>query len=374
MSTETGRNTFKEKAEGERLFYRGYRGRGIDRKMKKDKKSIRAVLILLMAGMLLLNGCSAQKTAEKKTIRIGVTLYRGDDAFINNIRSSLEEKAKEYEQQTGIKVNLEIMDPKGNQNTQNSQVDRFLSLEYDAICVNMVDRSAASYVINKAMDAGTPVVFFNREPVEEDMKRWEHLYYVGEDARESAVLQGKLLVDAYQENPDSLDLNGDGTVGYVILEGERSHQDSLIRTEWSVQTMRDGGIPLEKLTGGSANWDRSQAAALMEQWISQFGDAIEAVICNNDEMALGAAEAIERAGDTRGVKVVGIDGTPQGIDGLKSGKLYGTVQCDSDEYAEVIFEIAAAEALGQNVQEKVELEDGTYYQCSQKSLTASDLP
>ena len=73
------------------------------------------------------------------------------------------------------------MDPKGNQNTQNSQVDRFLSLEYDAICVNMVDRSAASYVINKAMDAGTPVVFFNREPVEEDMKRWEHLYYVGED-------------------------------------------------------------------------------------------------------------------------------------------------------------------------------------------------
>ena len=119
---------------------------------------------------------------------------------------------------------------------------------------------------------------------------------------------------------------------------------------------------------------RSQAAALMEQWIRQFGDAIEVVICNNDEMALGAAEALERAGDTRGVKVVGIDGTPQGIEGLKSGKLYGTVQCDSDEYAEVIFEIAAAEALGQNVQEKVELEDGTYYQCSQKALTVADLP
>ena len=74
------------------------------------------------------------------------------------------------------------------------------------------------------------------------------------------------------------------------------------------------------------------------------------------------------------MKVVGIDGTPQGIEGLKSGKLYGTVQCDSDEYAEVIFEIAAAEALGQNVQEKVELEDGTYYQCSQKVLTVADLP
>ena len=260
------------------------------------------------------------KSRQKKmSIRIGVTLYRGEDAFINNIRSSLEEKAKEYEQQTGIKVNLEIMDPKGNQNTQNSQVDRFLSLEYDAICVNMVDRSAASYVINKAMDAGTPVVFFNREPVEEDMKRWEHLYYVGEDARESAVLQENFWWMHIRKNPGSLDLNEDGTVGYVMLEGERSHQDSLIRTEWSVQTMRDGGIPLEKLTGGSAkSGNRSQAAALMEQWIRQFGDAIEVVICNNDEMALGAAEALERAGNTRGVKVVGIDGTPQGIEGLRA--------------------------------------------------------
>ena len=92
--------------------------------MKKSGKSIQMVLALLAAGTLLLNGCSAAKPAEKKSIRIGVTLYRGDDAFINNIRSSLEEKAKEYEQQTGIKVNLEIMDPKGNQNTQNSQVDR----------------------------------------------------------------------------------------------------------------------------------------------------------------------------------------------------------------------------------------------------------
>ena len=81
--------------------------------MKKSGKSIQMVLALLAAGTLLLNGCSAAKPAEKKSIRIGVTLYRGDDAFINNIRSSLEEKAKEYEQQTGIKVNLEIMDPKG---------------------------------------------------------------------------------------------------------------------------------------------------------------------------------------------------------------------------------------------------------------------
>lgn len=332
-----------------------------------------AVLILVMGGFFLQQTGKEEKT-EKTTLRIGVALYRGDDPFINNLRSRLEEKAKSYEIATGIKIVLEVADPKDNQNTQNSQIDRFLSLGYDAICVNMVDRSAASYVINKAMDADIPVIFFNREPVEEDMKRWERLYYVGEDAKESAVLQGNILVDAYREDPGSLDLDGNGRVSYVLLEGESSHQDSLIRTEWSVQTLKDGGVPLEKLTGGIANWDRSQAAALMDQWLEKYPEEIELVICNNDEMALGAADSLERSGSTHQVKVVGIDGTPQGLEGVKSGKLFGTVLCDSEEYADVMFEIAAAEALGQNVQEKVELKNEKYYQCSQKAVTKSNLP
>ncbi len=330
--------------------------------------------LILALGVFFLTPSQEELEQEKTTLRIGVALYRGDDPFINNIRSKLEEKAKRYEIATGIKIVLEVADPRDNQNTQNNQVDRFVSLDYDAICVNMVDRSAASYVINKAMDADIPVVFFNREPVEEDMRRWERLYYVGEDARESAVLQGNILVDAYREDPSILDLDGNGKVSYVLLEGESSHQDSLIRTEWSVQTLKDGGVPIEKLTGGIANWDRSQAAALMDQWLEEYPEEIELIVCNNDEMALGAADALERSGDSRPVKIVGIDGTPQGIEGLENGKLFGTVQCDSEEYADVIFEIAAAEALGQKVQEKVELEDGKYYQCGQKILTADDFP
>ncbi len=307
---------------------------------------------------------------EKKSIRIGVTLYRGDDSFINTLRGNIEEQAKEYEKETGIKVVMEIVDAKGNQNTQNSQVDRFISLGYDAICVNIVDRSVASNIIGKAMDADLPVVFFNREPVEEDMRRWEKLYYVGENAKESAALQGNILVEAYKKDPSSLDLNGDGKVSYVLLEGENSHQDSLIRTEWSIQTLKDGGVPLEKITGGIANWDRSQASAWMEQWLTEYPDEVEVVICNNDDMALGAADALEREGVRRPVKIVGIDGTPQGIEGIRSGKLFGTVQCDSEEYASVIFKIAAAESLGQNVQDIVKLDREKYYECGQKALTA----
>lgn len=306
----------------------------------------------------------------KTSIRIGVALYRGDDTFISTVRAALEERAKAYEQETGIKVVMDIVDAKLNQNTQNSQVERFISLGYDALCVNIVDRSAASIIIDKAMDAGIPVVFFNREPVEEDMNRWEKLYYIGADAKESAVLQGNILVDAYKKDPSCLDRNGDGMVSYVLLEGESSHQDSLIRTEWSIQTLKDGGVPLEKITGGIANWERSQASALMDQWLDEYPGQIELVICNNDDMALGAIDAMERKGIVgNSIKLVGIDGTPVGQEALEEGKLFGTVESDKQKYASVIFDIASSLAMGKDVKDKVDLEDGKYYWCPQIALT-----
>ncbi len=135
------------------------------------------------------------------------------------------------------------------------------------------------------------------------MNRWEKLYYVGEDAKESAVLQGNILVDAYNEEPSSLDLNNDGKVSYVLLEGETNHQDSLIRTEWSIQTLKDGGVPLEKITGGIGNWEKSQGSAWMEKWLDEYPNEIELVISNNDDMALGAADALERKKSPRRLKL-----------------------------------------------------------------------
>lgn len=97
-------------------------------------------------GMLLactqLGGCQGKTLPEKKNaIRIGVSLYRADDTFIGNIRSEMEKRAKAYEQETGIRVTLDIQDAKGNQYTQNKQVERFISLGCDALCVNPVDRT-----------------------------------------------------------------------------------------------------------------------------------------------------------------------------------------------------------------------------------------
>ena len=155
---------------------------------------------VLVSGMFL-SGCtpSNQRAEQKKSIRIGVSLYRAEDTFINNLRSELEESAKSYEQENGIKVTLDIQSAKGNQNTQNNQVERFLSLGCDVLVINPVDRTSASSIIDKAMTAGVPTIFFNRQPVEEDMNRWDQLYYVGADAKESAVREGSIVTGQYKK-------------------------------------------------------------------------------------------------------------------------------------------------------------------------------
>lgn len=330
-------------------------------------KCMFTVLLTVCVCLVLISCHSVRKEEENNSLRIGISLYRGDDTFINNLCAIVEEKAKEYERENGIKVTLDIQDAKGSQNTQNNQVERFIALDCDVLCINLVDRMDASVIIDRAMTAGVPVIFFNRQPVEEDMNRWNQLYYVGVDAKETAILQGKMVVDIYREHPEAIDRNGDGVVSYVMLEGETSHQDSLIRTEWSVQTLKDGGVPIEKITGGIANWERSQASALMEQWLLEYPDTIELVISNNDDMALGAIDALERAQVT-GVNIVGIDGTIPGIEALESGSLLGTVCANQDVYAGAIVELAASCGLHEAPPEEYPLTDGNYYWASQEIL------
>ena len=296
-------------------------------------------VLIAFALLALLAACGKGKPAEKTAIRIGVALYRNDDTFINDLRKELELRAKSYEQETGRRITLDIQGAKGSQSSQNRQIERFVSLGADVLLVNPVDRMAVSSMIDQSMEAGIPIVFFNREPSEEDMARWNRLCYVGVDARETAVLQGQLVADIYRETPEKLDKNRDGKVRYVLLEGETSHQDSLIRTEWSVRTMEEKGVPISRIAGAIASWERSQASALMEQWLKQYPGQIELVLSNNDDMALGALDAMERS-DAGQIVVVGIDGTENGMAAVREGKMIGTVLCEKAEYAEIIFEKA----------------------------------
>lgn len=126
--------------------------------------------------------------------------------------------------------------------------------------------------------------------------RWDKVYYVGAEAGKSGVMQGELVAEAYRADPEALDRSGDGVLQYVMLEGEPGHQDSLLRTEYSIKAVTSANVTTEKLANDTANWNRGQAASRMSQWIDQFGGRIEVVFANNDDMALGALDALPRGG------------------------------------------------------------------------------
>ncbi len=329
------------------------------------KKIIGAGVLLAAAAIFWIYGRGSTQT-QKTSIKVGISIYRQDDTFISSMMGSLESYAKTLEQEKNIKISIDISDGNENQNTQNEQVERYISLGYDVLCINMVDRAEAATVIDKAEAADIPVIFFNREPVEEDMYRWEKLYYIGSDAKEQAVLQGQMILDALASRPEEIDINQDGILQYAMLEGEIRHQDSMVRTEWSVQSLKDGGASLEKVTGGIADWERAQASAMVEQWLTDYGDQIEIIICNNDDMALGAFDAMARAGlDFH--NIVGIDGTPAGIQAVDEGKMLGTVVSNLDLHAQAIMDFAYAMAMGQEIDiEKWPLIDGKYIRIPQE--------
>ena len=311
----------------------------------------------LLTALLCLAACAPQGNGGEGTLRIGVAVYKGTDTYINNMTQAMEAAAQAWSEESGERVQVTVSDAQESQNTQNEQIDRFLSLGYDVLCVNLVDRTDAARIIGKAREADVPVVFFNREPVQEDLESWEKVCYVGSDARQSAQLQAQIVLELWESDPAALDLNGDGILQYAMLEGESRHQDAMIRTEVSVQTLRDAGVPLERVESGIANWERSQADALTESWLLKRSD-IELILCNNDDMALGAADAVARLGlELR--NIVGIDGTPQGLEAVEDGKLLGTVVMDYAAHGQAIFQLSRALDAGEELDEMENMENNS---------------
>ena len=339
------------------------------------RKWIRRAALTLAAALTLgaLGGCAEK--AKTPTVRIGVALYQQDDTFISTVVQSLEQAAREEEQERGIKINLNIVDGRSTQAVQNEQIDRFLDQGYDAICVNIVDRTAAAVLIDKAQRAEVPVIFFNREPVKEDLDRWEGAYYVGIKADAAGWMQGDIVLKAWQRDTAALDRNGDGVLQYVMLEGEPGHQDALLRTECSVKTLSYAGVPTEKLANAAANWQRGQASSLTDQWLEEFGERIEVVFSNNDDMALGAIDACLGAGMTAEELpfIVGVDATPPALEAVKEGTLQGTVRNDGEGEARELLALTMALADGKDPADAVALESGKYVWLQYATVTKENL-
>lgn len=339
----------------------------------------RTIPLLIMTGLFLsICGCSDNKKSSQsiQTIRIGIAAYRMDDAFISSLCDNMEQYAKKQESLLGKKIILTIADGKDNQSIQNDQVDNFINQAYNVICVNEVDRTVSAVIIDKAQRANIPVIFFNREPVQADLQMWNKAYYVGTDAKQSGMLQGQMVLDALKRNP-SIDKNGDGKLQYVMLEGEPVHQDSVLRTEYSVKSITDGGVPMEKLANASANWQRNQASSKMQQWLdSGLGNQIEVVISNNDDMALGAIEALKKKNllyANGGPLVVGIDAIEPALDAIRDGSLYGTIKNDADAQAETIVGMACILSADGDPSQSYPVTDGQYVRLPHSIITAQNL-
>ncbi len=328
----------------------------------------------LALALLLLSGCGG-KRREDSSLRLGVALYSQDDTFISIMAKDLEQLVQEEESRIGQKTPLLVSDSRHNQTTQMGQVDRFLARGCDVLCINMVDRTGAAVIVDKAEAEGTPVIFFNRQPVDEDIRRWEKSFYVGASAQESGALQGQLVLDAWQADPARWDRSGDGVLQYVMLEGEPGHQDSLLRTEYSVMAITNGGVEVERLARDTANWNRTQASARMMQWIETFGDQIEVILSNNDDMALGAIDALSEPG--RPLEdwpmIVGIDATAPALEAVEAGQLYGTVLNDSRGQAQAILKLALALYNGEDPAGAVELEESHYVWLPYRQVTRENL-
>lgn len=327
--------------------------------MRAKRQWAAGMAVCLMAGMA--GGCEGM-TAQPKTpaIRIGVTMYDQYDTFVSQLVEDFDAYAKEKEQETGVEINVVLYNAAGSQPTQNEQVGEMIEDGCDVICVNLVDRTEPTTIIDMAEKNDVPVIFFNRELVEEDLERWERLYYVGAKAFESGVMEGEIAAEVFLREPDA-DKNGDGICQYMVLEGEAGHQDAIVRTEYSVSAIVESGVEVEKIGYAIANWNRAQAQTKMAQMLGEHGNAIELVLANNDDMALGAIDALVAAEIPRvdWPVIVGIDGTDVGLEAVEAGEMAGTVYNDKEGQAKAMLELAYALSAGEDLT-PLNLENGKY--------------
>lgn len=290
----------------------------------------------------------AAPAADTSDITVGACIYKFDDTFMTGVRNNMTEAAK------SLGATLEIVDSQNKQPTQNEQVDTYITKGVDAIAVNPVDLTAAGPVIDKAKAENIPIVLLNRQPSDEDMSKYDKAWYVGAKAEESGTMSGEIIADYFKEHKEA-DKNGDGKIQYVMLQGEPGHQDATLRTEYSIKALEAAGFEADKLAADTAMWDKVKATDLMKTFIAAHGlDKIEAVLANNDDMALGAIEALKAEGYNTGdeskyIPVVGVDATAPALAAMKDGSLLGTVLNDGKNQGIATINIAVAAAQGKEI-------------------------
>ncbi|MGN0978512.1 MAG: substrate-binding domain-containing protein [Faecousia sp.] len=292
------------------------------------KKIIALALVLVMALSLVACGGGS---SDVKTYKVGVAIYQYNDNFMTLYRQEIESYFKTLETDT-VKYEITMVDGKNDMGEQTNQIDTFITQKMDVIILNLVQTSSAEVLIDKIVAADIPLVLINREPLGETDESYpgilnnDKVCYVGADARQSGTFQGEIVAELDNHG----DMNGNGTIDYVMIEGDPENIDAQYRTEYSIKALTDAGLSVNCLVDNVGNWDQTKGQEIAAAALAQYGTDIDVIFCNNDAMALGAAAAIQAAGRVVGedILLLGVDALDECQEMVEKGTMTGTVLND----------------------------------------------
>ena len=307
--------------------------------------------MLLVLAMVFVLACALPVAAE--TYKVGVAIYTFDDNFMTLYRNELQDYMKSLETDD-VKYDITMADGKNDMAEQSNQIDNFITQGMDVIILNLVQTSSADAIIDKIVAADIPLILINREPLGDNGDESyagildnAGVCYVGADARQSGTFQGEIVAELENHG----DINGDGKISYIMIEGDPENIDAQYRTEFSVKALTDAGYEVECLDDQVGNWQQAKGQELCANALSKYGDAVEVVFCNNDAMALGAATAITAAGRTVGedIYLVGVDALEECQQMVAEGTMTGTVLNDHIGQSHKAVDVTLSALAGENI-------------------------
>ena len=265
---------------------------------------MKPIVKTLAASTLLVLSLSSTPALAAK---IGVTMSAFDDNFLTVLRNGMGKYAESQKD-----ISLQFEDAQGDVGKQLNQIQNFIAQKVDAIIVNAVDTDATPKMTKLATSAGIPLVYVNRMPADKSLPA--KVAYVGSNEVDSGTLEMKEVCKL---------MGGKGNI--LVMMGELSNQAARQRTqdvEDVIATPECSGIKI--LDKRTAKWQRTEGNDLMTNWISA-GLKFDAVVSNNDEMALGAIQALKASKMLDKTIVAGVDATQDALASMKAGELKVTV-------------------------------------------------
>lgn len=287
------------------------------------KKLVSSLLAVSLVTMTFTPSIMAK---ENDDITIGVSFQGLSDEYIVRLSDAFKTRADE------VGVNIQVADGEMNAEKQVSQVENFISQGVDVIVLNPISADGCAPAVSAAKEAGIPIITLISVTSNQD----EASTYVGSNAIESGEIQAEMVVD---------DLNGEGNI--VVMFGQMGHDAQIGRYEGLLNTIKDTDI--EIIAEQTANWSREEGMQLMENWLSA-GKEIDAVVAQNDAMALGAIMAIEEQNLTGKIKVYGIDAQDEALVSVKNGIMAGTVFQNAEEQGTQCVDVAIKAANGEKLE------------------------